>query len=501
MYDIAIIGAGIIGTSVARELSRYSLKIVLIEKDNDVANATTKANSGIIHAGYDARPGSNKAKYNALGNPMFDKLCEELAVTFKRIGSLVIALESQDMEKVEELYNRGLANGIPEMRILNGSEVRKMEPNLNKEVIGALHAPTAGIIDPWDLAIALAENAVENGVDLLLNHRVTAISAISSYGPSYRGKSTDGFNISSASAPAAIRARYVINCAGVYADQVNNMAAAPYFEITPRRGQYYVLDKNTGSLVNSVVFQCPGKMGKGVLLTSSIHGNLLIGPDSEVLEDRENVETTADRLLFVKEAAARTAAGIRFNTMIKTFAGLRATPSTGDFIIEESKDAAGFINAAGIESPGLTAAPAIAEEVVRLLKARAGEPKKRADFNPLRRKVIRFMELKDNEKRELVRKNPAYGRVVCRCENVTEGEVVDAISRKAGATTLNGIKRRVRPGMGRCQGGFCAPKVMEILARELGRDMQEIVNEGKESYILSGTTKGEQDYKGKERGE
>ena len=496
MYDIAVIGAGIIGTSVARELSRYALRTALIEKDTDVANGTTKANSGIIHAGYDARPGSNKAKYNALGNPMFDKLCQELAVPFKRIGSLVIALESQDMEKVEELYNRGLANGIPQMRILNGSQVRKMEPNLNKKVIGALHAPTAGIIDPWDLAIALAENAVENGVELLLNHRVTAIS-------SYIGKSTDRFNIrtSASGIEASIEARYVINCAGLYADQVNNMAAAPYFKITPRRGQYFVLDKNTGSLVNSVVFQCPGKMGKGVLLTSTVHGNLLIGPDSEILEDKENVETTADRLLFIKEAAAGTAAGIPFNTMIKTFAGLRASPSTRDFIIEESKEAAGFINVAGIESPGLTAAPAIAEEVIRLLKAKAGKLIKRADFNPLRQKVIRFMELKDHEKAELIKKNPAYGRVICRCENVTEGEVVDAISRKAGATTVNGIKRRVRPGMGRCQGGFCTPKVMEILARELGRDMQEIVNEGKDSYILSGTTKGEQYYKGKERGE
>ncbi|MBA7467632.1 MAG: FAD-dependent oxidoreductase [Spirochaeta sp.] len=487
MYDVAVIGAGIIGTSVARELSRYSLRIALIEKDNDAANGTTKANSGIIHAGYDARPGSNKAKYNALGNPMFDKLCEELAVPFKRIGSLVIALENQDMENIEELYNRGLANGVPEMRILNGGEVRKMEPNLNEKIIGALHAPTAGIIDPWDLALALAENAVENGVELLLNHRVTAID-----------KLTDRFKIRTSA--SGIETRYVINCAGLYADQVNNMAAAPYFKITPRRGQYFVLDKNTGSLVNNVVFQCPGKMGKGVLLTSSIHGNLLIGPDSEVIDDKENLETTAARLLFVKESAAKTAFRIPFNTMIKTFAGLRATPSTGDFIVEESKDASGFINVAGIESPGLTAAPAIAEEVARLLKATAGELIKRDDFNPLRRKVIRFMELKDQEKSELVRKNPAYGRVVCRCENVTEGEVVDAISRKAGATTVNGIKRRVRPGMGRCQGGFCAPKVMELLARELGRDMQEIVKEGKESYILADMTKGEQHYKGKERG-
>ncbi len=484
MYDIAVIGAGVIGTFIARELSRYSLKIALIEKDNDVSNGTTKANSGIIHAGYDSEPGTSKAKFNALGNPMFDQICKELAVSFKRIGSLVIGLSSRDMNTIEELYIRGLANGIPEMRVLNGNEVRKMEPNLNDDVSGALYAPTAGIIDPWELAIALAENAVENGVELLLNHRVTAVE-----------KLPGGYRIHT---PASdIEAEYVINCAGVHADEINSMAASTHFHITPRRGQYFVLDKYAGGLFNTVVFQCPGKMGKGVLVTPTVHGNLLIGPDAQDTDDKENVETTADRLLFVRESAAKISDRIPFNTVIRTFAGLRAHPNTGDFIIEESKEAGGLVNVAGIESPGLSAAPAIAKHVVELLRGAAGKLKERSDFNPLRRKMLKFMELSDNEKAGLIRKDHRYGRIICRCEHVTEGEIVDAIRRKAGATTVSGIKRRVRPGMGRCQGGFCEPKVMEILAREMGKDMLEIVKEEKGSFILTGRTKGSQDYEGK----
>lgn len=484
MYDAAVIGAGIIGTSVARELSKYSLKTALIEKGSDVAVGTTKANSGIIHAGYDAEPGTNKAKFNALGNPMFDKLCSDLDVTFKKTGSLVIAFNSRDMEIVRELYKRGLKNGIPEMHILDDREVKEMEPNLNNSIVGALYASTAGIIDPWELAIALAENAAENGVELLFNHKVTAIE-----------KLKGSFIIRTPE--TSFESRYIVNCAGLYADEINNMVASPFFKITPRRGQYFVLDKNTGKLVNTVVFQCPGKTSKGVLLTSSVHGNLLIGPDSQVLADKENVETTADRLKFVRETASKTCDNIPFNATIKTFAGLRATPDTGDFIIAESKDAPGFINAAGIESPGLSSAPAIAEYVVELLKERAGHFKAKKNFNPVRRKAVKFMKLSFDEKVKLVQKDPAYGRIICRCENITEGEIIDAIRRKAGATTLNGVKRRVRPGMGRCQGGFCGPRVMEILARELGMDMKDIVKEEKESYILTGRTKGEQIYRGK----
>ena len=388
------------------------------------------------------------------------------------------------MKTVKALYHRGITNRIPGMRILNGSNVKKMEPNLNNTVVGALYADTAGVIDPWELAIALAENAAENGVEILFNRRVTAIE-----------KLPEGFTIRTPK--GGIETRYIVNAAGLYSDEINNMVASPFFKITPRRGQYFVLDKNKENFVNTVVFQCPTKTSKGVLLTSTIHGNLLIGPDSQIIDNKENLETTADRLKFVRETALKSSDKIPFNTMIKTFAGLRATPDTHDFIIGESEEAPGFINAAGIESPGLSAAPAIAEYVVNLLKEKAGNFKKRENFNPVRKKAIKFMDLSFDEKVKLVKKDPAYGRIICRCENITEGEIVDSIRRKAGATTLNGVKRRVRPGMGRCQGGFCGPRVMEILARELKCDMQEIVKEEEESYILAGRTKGEQNYNGR----
>lgn len=485
MYDAAIIGAGIIGTIIARELSGYRLKIALIEKYNDVSNGTTKANSGIIHAGYDAEPGSNKAKFNALGNPMFDGICRELDVPFKRIGSLVVGFDKKDFDTIDELFARGIANGIPELKILGGREVKAMEPNLSDEAVVALWAPTAGIIDPWDIAIAAAENAAENGVELLLDSEVTGIERLDG------GRET-GYRIITPG--KKIEAKYAINCTGVYADEINNMVSSARFEITPRRGQYFVLDKSAGGFFGRTVFQCPTELGKGVLVTPSVHGNLLVGPDAQNLDDKENVETTAERLLFVRESVAKTSAKIPFNSIIRSFAGLRASPKNKDFIIGEAEGAKGFINVAGIESPGLSAAPAIARHVAELVKGLAGGLEEKAGFNPRRRKIVRFMELGDDEKTALIKKDSSYGRIICRCENVTEGEIVDAIRRKAGATTVNGVKRRVRPGMGRCQGGFCEARVMEILARELGRDMLEIVKEGRRSYILTGRTKGGREF-------
>lgn len=475
MYDVAIIGAGIIGTFIARELSRFKLNIVLLEKDNDVANGATKANSAIIHAGYDAEPGTNMARFNSKGNPMFDKVCEELDVDFKRIGSLVIAFNEEDMLRIRELYERGARNGIPRMEIIGREKVREMEPNLNKSIIGALYAPTCGIIGPWELAIALAENAVENGVQLLLNSEVKGIIKTKNRFKIY-------FNQKS------IEAKYIINCAGLYADKINNMVASPSFEIKPRRGEYFVLDKSEGDFVNRVIFQCPTKLGKGVLITPTVHGNLLIGPNAEDLEDKGRVDTTQAGMDYVKNTALKTSNKIPFNKVIRTFAGLRAQPCTGDFIVEESKEAKGFINVAGIKSPGLSSSPAIAQYVVELLKDIDGGLKEKEDFNPIRRKVIKFDKLSDNEKAELIRQNPAYGRIICRCENITEGEIIDVIKRKVGATTLDGVKRRIRPGTGRCQGGFCSPRVMEILARELNKDMTDVMKDSLESYILTGKT-------------
>ncbi|KGG80944.1 FAD-dependent oxidoreductase [Caloranaerobacter azorensis H53214] len=475
MYDIAVIGAGIIGTFIARELSKYKLNIILIEKNNDVADGTTKANSAIVHAGYDAKPGTNMAKFNSKGNPMFDKICEELDVEFKRVGSLVIAFNDEDMNTIKELYDRGLKNGIPNMEIISGQKVREMEPNLNSDIVGALYAPTCGIVGPWELAIALAENAVENGVELLLNSEVYNID-----------KTDFGYRIFTKR--KVIDAEYVVNCAGLYADEINNMVASPYFKIKPRRGQYFILDKSAGNFVNRVIFQCPTKLGKGVLVAPTIHGNLIIGPDAEDLDDKERLDTTADRLQYVRKTATKTSKNIPFKKVITTFAGLRAEPSTGDFIVEESKEARGFINVAGIKSPGLTASPAIAEYVVELLKDINGGFKIKEDFNPIRERMIRFDKLSDEDKAELIKKDSRFGRIICRCENITEGEIVDAIRRKVGATTVDGIKKRVRPGMGRCQGGFCSPRVMEILARELGTDVSEIVKDSPSSYVLVGRT-------------
>lgn len=477
MYDVAIIGTGIMGTFIARELSRFKLDIVLIDKDNDVSNGTTKANSAIVHAGYDAKFGTNKGKFNALGNPIFDKICEELDVPLKRIGSLVVGFNEENMETIKGLYENGVKLGIPGMKILDYKGVKEKEPNINDMVTGALYAPTCGIVGPWELAIALAENAVENGVELLLNNEVKDIRRENGIYRIITHKQE-------------ILCRYIINCAGVYADKISNMVSSHYFKITPRRGQYYILDKSAGGIVNTVVFQCPTKLGKGVLVAPTVHGNIIIGPDSENLEDREDLRTTAERLQFVKKSAMRSIPSIPFNKMITSFAGLRAEPSKGDFIIEELKEARGFINVAGIKSPGLASSPAIAEYVVGLVNKIAGGLEERTDFKPTRKGIVHFDSLSDSEKERLIGEDPRYGRIICRCENVTEREIVDAINRNAGATTVDGVKRRVRPATGRCQGGFCGPRVVEILARELGKNINSIVKDGEGSYILTEETKG-----------
>ncbi|MTI71688.1 MAG: NAD(P)/FAD-dependent oxidoreductase [Firmicutes bacterium] len=485
MYDVAIIGAGIIGSFISRELSKYDLKTVLLEKDNDVSNGTTKANSAIIHAGYDALFKTNKGKFNALGNPMFDKVCKELDVPFKRIGSYVVAYNEKEIKTLKELFKNGKKLGIPDMEIINGDELRKREPNLSDEIVAGLYAKTAGIVGPFELCIALCENAVENGVELLLNYEVNNIE-----------KTKSGFKITSNE--KSIEAKYVINCAGVYADEINNMVNKSKFKITPRRGQYYLLDKSANGLVNSVIFQCPNEMGKGVLVTPTVHGNILVGPNSEDIMDKEGTQTTSNSLKFVKESASKSIKNIPFNEVITTFSGLRAEPTGGDFIIEES-DTEGFINVAGIKSPGLSASPAIAEHVVEIIKEINDGLKENKDFNPIRKEMVRFSELDDQKKAELIKKDERYGRIICRCENVTEGEIVDVINRLVGARTVDGVKRRTRPGMGRCQGGFCGPRVVEILARELGKSVEEIVKSNKESYIITEETKGDIDYDKKEK--
>ena len=476
MYDVTIIGAGVIGNFIARELSKYDLKVLLIDKENDVANGTTKANSAIVHAGYDAEPNSLKARFNVEGNKMMEQICKELDVPFKRIGSLVVAFNEEEMETVQGIYEKGLKNQVPNIRIVLKDELMEMEPNLNPEAVGALYAPTGGIVGPWELAIGLAENAVENGVELKLNTKVLNIE-----------KTDTGYKIHTNE--GEIQSKYIVNSAGVYADKIHNMVAKPTFTITPRRGQYFLLDKSVGTLVNRVIFQSPSKISKGVVVLPTVHGNLLIGPDAEDIDERDNKYTTDERLQFVKERAKKTSEAIPFNMVITSFAGLRASPSTGDFIVEEVEGAKGFIDVAGIESPGLSASPAIGKFVVNLLKEIHGNFKENKNFNPMRREMINFMELSPEEKSALIKKDPRYGRIICRCENITEGEIVDAIHRKVGGTSVDGIKRRTRAGMGRCQGGFCQPRVIEILARELGKGLTEIVKDGPNSNIAIGETK------------
>jgi len=476
MFEVAIIGAGVIGTLIARELSRFKADVALLDKSNDVAGGSTKANSGIIHAGYDAEPGTSKARFNILGNPLFDVLCEQLDVRFDRIGSLVVAFSRSERETVEQLYRRGIQNGVAGLRIIEREELLSLEPNLDEAAVCALHAPQAGIVDPWEIAVAAAENAADNGVEVIFNFPVEAIE-----------RDNGWFRLIG---PAGeIRARRLINCAGVFADRIHEMVSPPSFSIIARKGQYFVLDKAAGQLVNHVIFQCPTRAGKGVLVTRSVHGNLLVGPDAQEIEDREDLATTRERLDFVRRSAGKISKRIPFGEVIRSFSGLRATPNTKDFIIQECEEVPGFFDAAGIESPGLTAAPAIARYLRELLAEVVGGLEERKGFDPRRRRVIRFMDLPEGRKNELIRKDPRFGRIICRCEQVTEGEIVDAIHRKVGARTLDGVKKRVRPGMGRCQGGFCGPQVLEILARELGKDATAIVKNEVDSYILTGATK------------
>ena len=476
MYDIIIIGAGVSAAATARELSRYEGKFLVLEKENDVANGTTKANTALVHAGYDATEGSNMAHFNVKGNAMFDEICEDLYVPFERTGSLVVGFTDEDRETIEELYQRGINNGVPNMEIIERDKIKELVPNISDEAKFALYAKTGGIVGPWELATNMMENAVDNGVEIKLNTEVKSLEKLDDH---YIVKTTNG----------DFKSKLVINAAGLYADKINNMVSEDKFEIQPVKGQYYLLDKQANDRTDMVIFQCPSKTSKGIVVSPTVHGNIIVGPDSVPGDDKDNKSTSRDNLSYVKETAKRSIKDIPFNKNITNFAGLRANPSTGDFIIGEAKDAKGFINIAGIKSPGLTAAPAIGEYIANLAVELLGGLNKNDSFNPRIRKPIRFIELTDDEKNEVIKKDKRYGNIICRCETVTEGEIVDAINRNVGATSVDAVKRRVRAGMGRCQGGFCMPKVVEILARELGQDMTEVVKDGKNSEILTEKTK------------
>lgn len=475
MYDVAIIGCGIIGAATAYQLARYRLSVVVLEAMNDVACATTKANSAILHAGYDPEPGTKMARLNVEGVKMAKELCEKLSVERRETGSLVLAFSQEEMATVRKLFDRGNQNGVPGLRILTGEEVRAMEPAISGEVVGALYAPSAAIVSPWEFCLALAETAVRNGVELRLSAGVKGIE-----------KWDGSFLLHTAAGD--VEARYVVNAAGVDADKVHAMVGGDNFHTTPNRGEYYLLDKAQGTLVNTVVFQCPNKDGKGVLVAPTVHGNLIVGPNAEAVESAADVNNTAAGLVFVKKMAVKSVPGINFRDSIRNFAGVRANSDQPDFIIEESPAAPGFINLGGIKSPGLSSAPAIGVEAVELLRGCGLKTETKDEFIDTRERVV-FRHLPPEEKERLVRENPLYGRVICRCETVTEGEIVEAIHRPIVPRSIDAIKRRCNAGMGRCQGGFCGPRVHEILSRELGVPLNEILMDEEGSYILTQPTK------------
>ena len=474
-YEIIIIGAGVSGAAIARELSKYKVKCCVLEKEEDVCCGTSKANSAIIHAGYDASNGSMMARMNVEGNAMMDELAKELDIPFKRIGSLVLCFCKEDMEGLQKLYDNGVANGVPDLQILSGEEVLKMEPNVSDEVYAALYAPTAGIVCPFRLNIALAENAYENGVEFKFDTTVEAIE-----------KAESGFVIKTNQGD--YRADYVINAAGVYADEIHNMVSEKKIHIIPRRGEYLLLDKAAGSHVGKTVFSLPSKWGKGVLVTPTVHGNLLVGPTAADLDDKERIDTSAEGLNEVMTKAGISVKNLPLRQVITSFAGLRAHEEHHEFILREAEDVPGFIDCAGIESPGLSSCPAIGKYIASLMKEKMSlEPKN--NFVSNRKGILNPANLSMEERNKLIQKNPAYGNVICRCEMITEGEIVDAVNRPLGAKSLDGVKRRTRAGMGRCQGGFCSPRVMEIIARERRIDIADVTKSGGKSKFIVGVNK------------
>lgn len=475
MYDVVIIGAGVTGSAIARELSKKKLKTAVLEKASDVCEGTSKANSGIVHAGFDAKPGSLKAKLNVQGNEMMESLSKDLEFPFKRNGSLVISFDNKGTEVLEKLKRQGEENGVKGLQILTGEEVKEKEPHIADEVKAALFAPMGGIVCPFHLTMALAENAAENGVEFFLNTKVESVV-----------KTADGYEIKTDKGIYETKA--VVNAAGVYADAIHNMVSEKKIHITARKGEYCLMDKEAGEYVSSTIFQIPGAYGKGVLVTPTVHGNLLVGPTAEDIPDKEGVNTTAKAMEDLLERGKKSVDRLPIRQIITSFAGLRAHEDGGDFIIGEPEDAPGFFDAAGIESPGLSCAPAIGKYVATLIGQRLPAADKE-DFKAVRKGMPNMATADKEEREKRIRENPAFANVVCRCELVTEGEILAAIHRPLGATTLDGIKRRTRAGMGRCQAGFCSPKTVEILARELGVDSSEITKKGGRSRFLTGNNK------------
>ena len=475
MYDVAVIGAGIVGSFIARELTKYNISIAIVEKNSDVSNGTTGSNCCNIYEPFRQPLGSLNQKLLIRGNEIYDEICKELDVPFKRMGSLTVGFDEEDKEKIENMYAKAVKSNAPGARIVNREEIAELEPNIDSKFKFGFYSPNCGCVWPFQMVVALIENAMDNGAELFLNSEVEDIK-----------KQDKGFKIITKN--KIIETKYVINCAGLYADKINNAVAEhSKFNIVPKRAQFFVFNENIGPMFKHLVNRCPKEGDRGLNILPTVGGNIMMGPVFEPADDKESVATSEDKIEFLKKKMSRLSDKIPFDKIIRCFSGLTSKEENGKIILGESEEVKGLINAASIDQ-GITCAPAIAERVAEIVdnifKRDYEAIKLRVDFNPKRRKVYRFKELNDNEKKELIKKDPRYGRIICRCEMVTEGEIVDCIHRNCGATTVKGVKNRTKALMGECQGGFCEPKIVGILARELGKDMSDIKYNNEGSYIL-----------------
>ncbi len=477
IYDVAIIGGGVVGGMIARKLASYKLRICIFEKESDVAMGATRANSAIVHAGFDAKEGSLKALLNVRGSEMMEDIARELGVKYKRNGSLVIGFSEDDRVSLNSLCERGIKNGVRDVRIVERDELKKLEPNISDNALCALYAPTGAIICPYELTIAAIGNAMDNGASLITDFPVDSIV-----------RNGDVYEISSAN--ATVSARYVINAAGLYSEEIAKMVGDDSFTVHARRGEYILLDRECGDIAKHTIFRVPSKMGKGILVSPTVDGNLLLGPTSEDIEDKDDRQVTQHGLdKVIREAGENLSVRVPINKSITSFCGLRAVGSTGDFII--NSNIKNFVNVAGIESPGLSSAPAIAEYVAEMLGNMGLDLVANEKFNPIREPKHAFREASIEEKNEIIKRDSSYGRIICRCETVSEGEILDAIRSNPPARTVDAVKRRTRSGMGRCQGGFCGTYVMELIARETNTPFSAVTKSGKNSTMVVGKTKTE----------
>lgn len=478
MFDVIVVGAGIVGSLIARELSRYQLSIAVLEKEPDVGNVTTMANSAIIHSGYDPVPGTLKAKLNVLGNKMMDKVCKELDVSMERIGSLTIALYDEQLPMLEELAKRSAKNGV-EVKILNAEDTLKLEPNLNKNVKGSLFAPTAGIVNPFTLSVHAIENAVDNGVKLFLEEKVVLI------------KKDNGFYNIICESGNTYQSKVIINAAGIYSDEIHKMIEPIDYYLTPRKGEYFILDHYTDDLVKHTIFPLPSEKGKGILVSPSIGGTYLVGPSAEAMPSKDDVSTDKITLDEIRRQALDLVPGIPFNQTIRTFAGSRPTPSTHDFMIMFAKSDDHFITLSGIESPGLVSSPAIAEYVVKEFVSKVLPLKANKAFNPYVKKRPNLKGMTLEERNEFVRKNPEYGQIICNCEKISLGEILFEMNTSVPPKTIKAVKKRTRAGFGKCQGGFCQPLVTRIISEKFNIPLNEVMFQRASSFVVRYKVKGE----------